>query len=217
MVEWATDVVEAIGLLGVALLVALESIFPPIPSELVLLLTGFNVSRSSFGPVEAVIAATVGSVVGALVLYAIGRWIHEDRMERFIAGIGRFVGFGRADVHKAFLWFHRHEGAAVFFGRLVPVVRSLVSLPAGADKMRLVPFVAYTAAGSALWNVLWIGIGWALGDRWEEAEQYTVVLDAIVVLGAVAFLVWALVRKRRERQAGAGSAAVTPSDPAGAP
>ena len=193
MIDWAADFIDAIGLIGVAALVALENVFPPIPSELVLLLTGFNVSEARFGYVGAVVFATVGSVVGAYFLYGIGRLLHEDRLEAFLAGIGRFVGLKKSDVHKGFQWFERHGSAVVLFGRLVPVVRSVVSIPAGAEKMPIARFTILTALGSFVWNAVWIAIGWGLGDQWEKAGtwgdyiQYGAV--ALILVGAVVLVV----------------------------
>jgi membrane protein DedA with SNARE-associated domain len=199
VIDWATSVIDSIGLIGVAFLVALENVFPPIPSELILLLTGFNVSDGRFDFVSGVIAATIGSVVGAYFLYGIGRLLDDERMERFLAGIGRFVGLKKSDVHKGFVWFERYGTYVVLFGRLIPVVRSVVSIPAGGDKMPLAKFTLLTAAGSLVWNLVWVAVGWGLGDQWEKAGkwgdylQYGVV--AVVGLGFIALIV----RTRRSR------------------
>lgn len=200
MVDWATEVIDEIGLIGVALLIALESIVPPIPSELVLLLAGFNVHAERFGLVPAIVTATAGSVAGALVLYAIGAFISEERLERLLTSVGRFVGLRRSDIDRGFDWFARHGAAVVFFGRLIPVVRSMVSIPAGAERMKLAPFIVYTAAGSALWNTLWIVVGRRLGDSWQRAEQWSsaVEIGALVVLGLVAAAL--VVRARRRNR-----------------
>ena len=193
MINWATDIIDSIGLIGVALLVALENVFPPIPSELILLLAGFNVSEGRFDYVSGVIAATVGSVIGAYFLYGVGRLLDDDRMERFLAGIGRFVGLKKSDVHKGFVWFEKYGNYVVFFGRLIPVVRSVVSIPAGGDRMPLGKFTLLTASGSLIWNMVWVAVGWALGDQWEKAGawgdylQYGVV--AVVGVGLVALIV----------------------------
>ena len=199
MIDWAADFIDSIGLIGVALLVALENVFPPIPSELVLLLTGFNVSESRFGFVGAVLAATAGSVVGAYFLYGIGRLLSEERLERFLATVGRVVGLKRKDVHKGFVWFERHGTAVVLFGRLIPVVRSVVSIPAGAEKMPLGRFTLLTAAGSLVWNIVWVAIGWGLGDQWEKAGTWGDVLQYGVVALIAIGLVVLVVRARRER------------------
>ena len=199
VIDWAADFIDSIGLIGVALLVALENVFPPIPSELVLLLTGFNVSESRFGFVGAVLAATAGSVVGAYFLYGIGRLLSEERLERFLATVGKVVGLKRKDVHKGFVWFERHGTAVVLFGRLIPVVRSVVSIPAGAEKMPLGRFTLLTAAGSLVWNIVWVAIGWGLGDQWEKAGKWGDVLQYGVVALIAVGLVVLVVRARRER------------------
>ena len=199
MIDWAADFIDSIGLIGVALLVALENVFPPIPSELVLLLTGFNVSESRFGFVGAVLAATVGSVVGAYFLYGIGRLLSEERLERFLATVGKVVGLKRKDVHKGFAWFERHGTAVVLFGRLIPVVRSVVSIPAGAEKMPLLKFTLLTAAGSLVWNIVWVAIGWGLGDQWEKAGTWGDFLQYVVVGLIAVGLVVLVVRARRDR------------------
>lgn len=199
MVNWAIDFIDSIGLVGVALLVALENIFPPIPSELILLLTGFNVSQGRFDVVSGVVAATLGSVVGAYFLYGLGRLLSEERLEALLAGAGRFVGLKKRDVEKGYDWFERNGALVVFFGRLVPVVRSVVSIPAGADKMPLARFTLMTAAGSAVWNTAWVCIGWAMGDRWREAEKWGSAFQA-VALGAIAVVfVVVVLRVRRKR------------------
>jgi membrane protein DedA with SNARE-associated domain len=199
MINWATDFIDAIGLIGVALLIALESIFPPIPSELILLLTGSNIAAGRFGYVGGVIASTVGSVIGAYVLYGIGRALSEDRLERFLSTVGRVVGLKRSDVHKGFVWFERHGSLVLFFGRLVPVVRSVVSIPAGAEKMSLVRFTVLTAAGSVIWNAIWVAIGWGLGNEWEKAGKWGDYLQYAVVAGVAVGLVYLIAKARRQR------------------
>jgi len=200
MIDWAANLIDTIGLVGVAVLIALESIVPPIPSELVLLLSGFNVSEGRFGFVTAIVAATVGSVAGALALYGVGAWVSEDRLERFLATIGRFVGLRRDDIDRGFRWFERHGKAVVFFGRLIPLVRSVVSLPAGADRMPLRTFVPYTLAGSLLWNTIWITVGRELGANWRKAERWGEVIELAAIVVLVVALVVLVVRSRRARQ-----------------
>lgn len=200
MIDWAADFIDAIGLIGVAALVALENVFPPIPSELVLLLTGFNVSEARFGYVGAVVFATIGSVVGAYFLYGIGRLLHEDRLEAFLAGIGRFVGLKKSDVHKGFQWFERHGSAVVLFGRLIPVVRSVVSIPAGAEKMPLARFTILTALGSFVWNSIWIAIGWGLGDQWKKAGTWGDYIQYGAIVAIAIALIVLIVRARRRSQ-----------------
>jgi len=203
MIDWATEVIDNIGLLGVALLVALESVIPPIPSELVLLLAGFNVDQGNFTFLGAVLAATAGSVVGALILYALGAVLSEERLMWLLQKVGRFVGFTQKDIDRGFQWFEKHGAPVVFFGRLIPLVRSVVSIPAGAARMPLAKFVVWTALGSTLWNVVWIAIGQVLGEQWEKADawagtfQYVVV--ALFVVVGFAFIVRNIRRRKFPR------------------
>jgi membrane protein DedA with SNARE-associated domain len=200
MINWAADVIDAIGLVGVAVLVALENVFPPIPSELILLLTGFNVSEGRFDFVSATISATIGSVVGAYFLYAIGRLVDEERLEKLLAGVGKYLGLKKSDVHKGFQWFERHGTAVVLFGRLIPVVRSVVSIPAGAEKMPVLRFTLLTAAGSLVWNLVWVAIGWGLGDQWEKAGTWGDYLQYGVIAAILGGLAIIVVRARRRNQ-----------------
>ena len=200
MINWAADVIDAIGLVGVAVLVALENVFPPIPSELILLLTGFNVSEGRFDFVSATISATVGSVVGAYFLYAIGRLVDEERLEKLLAGVGKYLGLKKSDVHKGFQWFERHGTAVVLFGRLIPVVRSVVSIPAGAEKMPVLRFTLLTASGSIVWNLVWVAIGWGLGDQWEKAGTWGDYLQYGVIATILVGLAIIVVRARRRNR-----------------
>lgn len=200
MIDWIINVIGDIGLAGVAFLVALESIVPPIPSEVVLLLTGSNVESGRFDLIPAILLSTVGSVVGALVLYLLGLWLSAERMERLIARLGRFVGLKQKDVDRGFRWFERHGSLVVFFGRLIPLVRSVVSIPAGAERMNLVRFVSLTALGSAIWNTVWIVAGNALGAGWKRAERWADLIQ-YVAIGLIAVGLVVLVVRARRRSA----------------
>jgi membrane protein DedA with SNARE-associated domain len=199
VVDWITDFIDSIGLVGVAVLVALENVFPPIPSEVILLLAGYNVELDRFGFIGAVIAATIGSIIGAYFLYGVGRVLSEERLEGLLAGIGKYVGLKKKDVHKGFEWFERHEDPVVFFGRLIPVVRSVVSIPAGAEKMPLIKFTVLTGVGSLIWNTVWVSIGWGLGSQWEKAERWSSLLQYIVVAVVLIAIVVLVIRARRSR------------------
>ncbi len=195
LLGWVTDVIEKLGYAGVAGLIALENVFPPIPSEAILPLAGFLAGQGRFWLPAVIVAATVGSVIGALILYAIGSFLGERRVRWLIVRYGRWFGLSEADLNRAEAWFARHGVAVVFFGRLVPLVRSVVSIPAGINRMPLAQFVLYTAIGSALWNGALIGIGWVLGDRWEEVETYVGALKYVVLLAIAAAIVWFFARK----------------------
>jgi membrane protein DedA with SNARE-associated domain len=185
LVEFVTDVVERLGYVGLLLMVALENVFPPIPSEIILPLAGFNVFQGDFSFPLVLLFATLGSVVGALALYAIGAWFGEDRLRGIVRAHGRKLFLKEADIDNAETWFNRHGARAVFLCRMVPIVRSLISIPAGLDRMALGRFVVLTAAGSLLWNAALVGAGWALGTQWERVEGVVSVLQYLVIAAGV--------------------------------
>lgn len=188
LASWVTDVVEALGYVGVAFLVALESVFPPIPSEIVLPLAGFVAGRGDASLAGMVIAATVGSVLGALVLYEISARIGHDRLHAFVVRRGRWFGVDEEDLERAEAWFDRRGDAAVLIGRCVPLIRSIVSVPAGFRRMPLPRFLALTAVGSAMWNLALISAGAALGDQWERVGDVVGLLQTAVIVAIVAGL-----------------------------
>lgn len=191
---WVAEVLTALGAPGVGLLALLETVFPPVPSEVVLPLAGFLAQQGRMGLAAVLVAATVGSVAGALVLYEAARRLGEERAVRLLA---RLPLVDASDARAATAWFARYGRWAVLLGRLVPGVRSLVSLPAGAAGMPVVPFAVLTAVGSLVWNALLVGAGYALGTRWEAVEQYAGLLDRVVVAASVAGLTWLVVRRVR--------------------
>jgi membrane protein DedA with SNARE-associated domain len=193
---WTASVIEALGEVGVGLLVALENLVPPIPSEIVLSMAGYLAAEGRVNVVLVAIAATAGSVLGALALYWLGYALGEDRLRRWL---DRIPLVDADDLDKADRWFERHAKSTVLFGRCVPVVRSLVSIPAGANHMRLSQFTLLTALGSGVWNVLFVGGGYLLGSRWQEVEKYSHWFDwAIGAFFAVAVACW-VVKKLRKR------------------
>ncbi|MCP3784474.1 MULTISPECIES: DedA family protein [Micromonospora] len=197
---WVASVIDSFGAVGVALLVALESIIPPIPSEVVLAMAGYLAAEGRFNVVLIVLAATAGSLLGALVLYWLGAALGEERLKRWLDHIPLV---DRDDLEKADRWFERHGRWAVLIGRVVPVVRSLVSVPAGANRMPLGEFVLLTTLGSGVWNALIVGAGFALGSRWEQVNQYSDWFNyAIFAVFAVMIVSWVVkkVRRRRARQ-----------------
>lgn len=194
--EWVTDVVESLGYIGVALMVALENLFPPIPSEIVLPLAGFLVGQGRFSFPVVVMAATAGSIVGGLALYAIGYWFGATRLRRFVDRYGRFFLLDVGDFDSARNHFNAHGTKAVLFGRCIPIIRSLISIPAGLVGMPLGKFILYTAIGSTAWNATLIGLGWILGSQWERTEDYVGYLDYAVFLAIIAGVVWFIWKKR---------------------
>jgi membrane protein DedA with SNARE-associated domain len=196
---WVQDVIERLGAIGVALLVILENVFPPIPSEIVLPFAGFVAQRGDGSVVVMIVAATVGAVIGALILYYVAALIGPVRLGVFIAKFGKWFGVKPADLTRAEQWFDRHAVAAVLLGRCVPLIRSVVSVPAGFRRMPLVPFIAYTALGSAVWNTALIGAGAVLGNQWENVEPYVAILQWLVLAAIALFLTWFVYGKIRRR------------------
>ena len=199
MIDFATELIESIGVIGAGVFIAIESIVIPLPSELVLLLSGFNVSIGEFSFFPVWIATTIGSLVGAFVLYGIGFVVSREGINNLVAKFGKYVGIKQRDVDSAFTWFEKYGSFVIFFGRLIPLIRSLVSIPAGLAKMNLLRFTTLTVAGSGIWNALWIYIGIQLGDRWREAEEWAKYFDygvyALVVLFVIVF-VTKMIRRR---------------------
>jgi membrane protein DedA with SNARE-associated domain len=193
--EWVTTVINTVGYAGVAFLVALESVFPPIPSEVVLPLAGFVAGRGDASLVGMIVAATIGSVVGAWALYGIAAWIGQERLRRVILRYGGWLGVKDHDITRAEEWFDRRSNLAVAVGRCVPLIRSLVSIPAGFRRMPLVRFTLLTAAGSLVWNAALIGAGAALGDNWEQVGKVIERFQLVVVVVIVAVVAWFLYQR----------------------
>ncbi len=192
MIDFATQLVESIGILGAGLFIAIESIVIPLPSEFVLLLSGFNVSIGEFQFIPLLIATTTGSLIGALVLYTVGYGISKDRVNYLTDRFGKYVGIKQSEVDRAFKWFDKYGAWTIFFGRLFPLVRSLVSIPAGLSEMNVIKFGLLTVGGSSIFNATWITIGMQLEDRWKDAEGWAKNLENVVNIGIV-FVVVALV------------------------
>lgn len=195
LTEWATDIVERLGYVGVAMLVALENVFPPIPSEVVLGLAGYTAARGDAWVIGMIIAATIGSVVGAIVLYGLSAAIGPVRLRAIIIRYGTWIGFGEADLDRAEDWFDRRSRSAVLLCRCIPLIRSMISIPAGFRRMPLATFVIFTLVGSLVWNTALVTAGYALADRWERILDYTEPLQTLVI-ALIGVLVVALVVRR---------------------
>lgn len=195
--EWVVGVMEAVGAPGAGLIVALENLFPPLPSEVILPLAGFTASRGSFSLLDAIMWTTAGSVLGAYILYALGGWLGRERTR---AVVRRIPLVNVDDVDKVEAWFARHGSKAVFYGRLVPLFRSLVSIPAGIGKMPVWRFLGLTFAGSFIWNSVLIMAGFFLGENWHVVEQYAGIFQKVVIGAVVILVVASVVRKVRERR-----------------
>ncbi|MFS0735240.1 DedA family protein [Microbacterium sp. 1P10UB] len=208
LADWTVSLMEVIGPVGAGAAIALENLFPPLPSEVVLPMAGLTASRGSFTLAEALIWTTIGSVVGAYVLYGLGRWLGAERLRRIA---GRMPLMKVEDVDKTVAWFQRHGAVAVFFGRMIPLFRSLISVPAGVSGMKWWTFGLLTAAGSLVWNTIFVMAGFLLGENWHVIEAYADVFQYIVIGLIVAAVAWFVVvrvraaaqNRRREQLDGA--------------
>jgi membrane protein DedA with SNARE-associated domain len=199
---FAVSLMETFGSPGAGLAVALENLFPPLPSELILPLAGFAASRGDLSLVGALIWTTAGSLIGALILYGLGAVLGRDRM-RALAIKMPLVQV--SDVDKSEEWFARHGRKAVFFGRMIPIFRSFISIPAGIERMPVLVFCLLTLVGSAIWNSVFIALGYALGENWERVEGWVAPVQNVVivaVLAAVCYFIGSRVLARwREQKA----------------
>jgi membrane protein DedA with SNARE-associated domain len=213
LADWVTDVVDALGYVGVALLVALENIFPPIPSEIILPFAGF-VARDGGATLPGMIAAaTVGSLIGALVLYGIAAWIGPDRLDRFLIRYGKWFRLTPSDVRRAEGWFDDNADRAVLICRCVPLLRSLVSIPAGFRRMSLVRFLVLTLVGSLVWNTALVTAGYVLRDNWDDVEPIIAIAQYVVIALIVAAVAWFAWTKLRDRRNLSESPATSVADP----
>ncbi|MBA4496095.1 DedA family protein [Paenactinomyces guangxiensis] len=200
MENWITEFMEEFGYFGIFLMIALENLFPPIPSEIVLSFGGFMTTRSDLTITGVVIASTLGSVVGAIALYYIGRLLSVERLERIVDRWGRWLRTKKEDVHRANAWFHRYGIWTVFFCRMVPIVRSLISIPAGMAKMNFLLFLLFTTLGSLIWNVILVNVGAALGESWSKVLEYmSVYQDIVIVIIGILVILAAIWYVRRAR------------------
>lgn len=187
LVDAVVGLMDSIGPAGAGLAIALENLFPPLPSEVILPMAGLAASRGSFTIIEAIAWTTIGSVVGAFALYGLGAWLGVERLRRIAA---RVPLLHPEDIDRTVAWFGRHGGKAVFFGRMIPLFRSLISIPAGITRMPLWRFGLLTAAGSLIWNSIFVAAGFFLGEAWPVVERYAEILQYIVIAVSVAAVAW---------------------------
>jgi membrane protein DedA with SNARE-associated domain len=203
VLDWVVTIMRTLGAPGVGVATALETVFPPVPSEVVLPLAGYTASQGHYGLVAAILCATAGSVAGAFVLYRLGAlW----GAERLCATAERIPLMHARDVERAIAWFGRNGRSAIFLGRLVPGVRSFISIPAGIDRMPLLQFTLYTTAGSLLWNAALIVAGYELGAQWHRVEAYVGEASVVIYTLLTAALLWFVARRVRSHLRTTGGA-----------
>ncbi|MGW7534508.1 DedA family protein [Amycolatopsis sp. NPDC054798] len=192
---WAVGLMDSLGGVGAAIVVGLDNLFPPIPSELVLPLAGFSASRGTFSLAGALFWTTLGSLAGAVIVYWLGALLGRDRCRALLS---RLPLMDVTDFDRTEAWFTRHGGKAVFLGRMVPIFRSLISLPAGVERMPFGRFLLLTTAGSLLWNTAFVVAGYLLGESWSLVDRYASVFQYLVLAAvAVAVGLFVAVRVRR--------------------
>lgn len=211
-VGWVTGLVERLGGPGAGLAVALENLFPPIPSEVILPLAGFTASQGEMSLFGAIAWTTLGSVLGAFVLYQVGAALGRDRMRAIVAKLPLVK---LEDVDRTEAWFLRHGVKAVFFGRMIPIFRSLISIPAGVERMPVPVFLLYTTLGSLIWNSAFVLAGFLLGENWHVVEAYVGTLQHVVIVVCVGAVGWFVVNRIRRTRRSRLSPPEPPEPPRG--
>jgi membrane protein DedA with SNARE-associated domain len=198
MYEWVTNIMEQFGYMGIFFMMALENVFPPIPSEIVLPFSGFMTTNSELTVIGVIITATCGSVFGAIVLYGIGRLIDVERLEKIVDRWGHIIRIKKEDIHKADNWFDKYGYWTVLFCRMIPLIRSLISIPAGMSNMNFTLFLLFTLIGTLIWNIILIMIGVTLGENWDSIlgfmDMYSNITYAII---AIAFIIFVIMFARK--------------------
>lgn len=202
MENWITSFMEEYGYLGIMLMIALENVFPPIPSEVILTFGGFMTTTSELTVPGVVVAATIGSVLGAVILYGVGRILSVERMETIVERWGHILRVKKEDIRKADAWFDKYGPWTVLFCRMIPLIRSLISIPAGMSGMNFWVFLFFTTIGTLIWNVILVSIGAALGDRWEDIlafmDVYSNVTYAFIAVCLLIFVIYWFRKKRKK-------------------
>ncbi|MDT0091114.1 DedA family protein [Listeria marthii] len=190
METWITSIMADFGYIGIFVLIMVENLFPPIPSEIILTFGGFMTTVSSLNVVMVIIVATLGSVVGAILLYKVASYFGKERLTKIVLKYGRILRLKESDIERAESFFLKYGSWAVFLCRMIPLIRSLISIPAGMTKMKMSRFLVLTTAGSLLWNTVLIGLGAMLGESWNEIVVFmdsfsTIIYSVIAILVVV--------------------------------
>ncbi|EAD2115023.1 DedA family protein [Listeria monocytogenes] len=190
METWITSIMADFGYIGIFVLIMVENLFPPIPSEIILTFGGFMTTVTSLNVVMVIIVATLGSVVGAILLYKVASYFGKERLTKIVLKYGRILRLKESDIERAESFFLKYGSWAVFLCRMIPLIRSLISIPAGMTKMKMSRFLILTTAGSLLWNTVLIGLGAVLGESWNEIVVFmdsfsTIIYSVIAILVVV--------------------------------
>jgi membrane protein DedA with SNARE-associated domain len=201
MESWIINFMEHFGYLGTFLMILLENVFPPIPSEVILTFGGFMTTNTGMTVMGVVTSATAGSLAGAVILYGIGRLLNVNKLEKIISRFGNILRVKVGDIHKADSWFSRYGYKAIFFCRMIPLIRSLISIPAGMANMKFNLFLIYTTAGTLIWNIVLVYAGAVLGESWQSVLGFMDVYSNITYMSlglaiAIFCVIWLIKRKR---------------------
>ncbi|MCD2218588.1 DedA family protein [Listeria monocytogenes] len=186
METWITSIMADFGYIGIFILIMVENLFPPIPSEIILTFGGFMTTVTSLNVVMVIIVATLGSVVGAILLYKVASYFGKERLTKIVLKYGRILRLKESDIERAENFFLKYGSWAVFLCRMIPLIRSLISIPAGMTKMKMSKFLILTTAGSLLWNTVLIGLGAMLGESWSEIvvlmDSFSTIIYSIIAI-----------------------------------
>lgn len=201
MENWIMDIMEQFGYFGIFLLILLENIFPIIPSEIILSFGGFMTTYTDLSIFGVILFSTMGSVAGAIVLYMIGLFINKSILENIINKSGNLIGLSIKDIKKANTWFSKYGKFTVFFCRFIPLIRSLISLPAGMNRMNFGSFLFLTTIGTSLWNIIIINLGASVGKSWKNAlkyiNMYSEVIYILLILVSIITIVVLIIKKKK--------------------
>lgn len=204
MQEIIINLMNQFGYIGIFLLIAIENIFPPIPSEVILTFGGYMTTYSNLNVPLVILSATLGSLLGAIVLYAIGKILNKERLMKIVSGkVGKILHLKKEDIESADKWFDTKGEKCVFFCRFIPIVRSLISIPAGMSEMNIPKFLIYTTIGSLIWNSVLVVVGSIVGKNWENIvnifDTYSTITLILLIIIFILFVVW-FYKKRAKKQ-----------------
>ncbi|NBK96409.1 MAG: DedA family protein [Erysipelotrichia bacterium] len=202
MSAWLIDILNQFGYLGIALLIAIENIFPPIPSEIILTFSGFMTTRTHMTPLFVIIFATIGSLLGAYFLYYIARYFSEEKLYQLAdSKLGKRLGFKKESIHKTMVWFQTKGKYGTLFGRCIPVIRSLISIPAGMAQMPLGQFSVFTFIGSVIWNTILVMLGNTLGESWHQVVNlFNTYTNIMLIIMAMTLLIGFFIIKHKKKR-----------------
>jgi len=200
MENWLTQIISEYGYIGIAFLIAIENVFPPVPSEVILTFGGFMTTTSNLSFVGVVISSTVGSVIGAIILYIIGLQLDVERLEKIVDRWGHILRVTKSDVHKADAWFDKYGPWTVFFCRFIPLIRSLISVPAGMSNMNFGVFLLFTTLGTFIWNVVLVYLGASVGASWNVIVQNMEIFSRVIYVVLILLIVIAFIYFAKRRR-----------------